>query len=249
MKPANFTLFTSLFSPLGEFALPLHAWPAVAPTFEMPTDKLPPRFASFHPKRQQEFLAGRYCAYEALVMLEAHRQKMPGDKILAVGNSRAPLWPEGTVGAISHSDHLVGAIAAYSSDALGLGLDFEAIMTDERGRRLARRVCTSMEWQMIQDRTSAAQPLGWWVTLLFSAKESLYKALFPHHQEFVGFQAVDITEVDLDAQSFRYAFSSPLKKPLPLKGHGLFRCLGKVQGFGPSGTVATACIMQQVSED
>lgn len=244
MKPAKFTLFASLFSPLGECALPLQAWPAVAPTFTVPTDKLPPRFESFHPKRQQEFLAGRYCAHEALVMLEAHRQKMPGDKILAVGNSRAPIWPEGTVGAISHSDHLVGAIAAYGSDALGVGLDFEAIMTDERGRRLARRVCTPKEWLMVQDRASVEQPLGWWVTLLFSAKESLYKALFPHHQEFVGFQAVDISGVDLDAQSFTYAFSQPLKKPLPLKGHGLFRFLTAAQGGGPAGTVVTACRMQ-----
>src|SRR5208282_5779110 len=49
------------------------------------------------PKRAQEFAAGRVCARRALAELGVV------DFPLRVGEDREPLWPEGTVGSITHT--------------------------------------------------------------------------------------------------------------------------------------------------
>ena len=96
---------------------------------------------------------------------------------------RVPVWPSGTVGSIAHSDALALALVGRRSHFAGVGIDAEL-----RGRvtdRLARRVLTSTEQRRrTQDDTA---------TLLFSAKESIYKAVNPLLGEYLGFQDVEIT--------------------------------------------------------
>ena len=72
-------------------------------------------------KRQLEFAAGRHYAHSALQALGA----APGP--LLVGPARAPLWPAGVVGAISHDDGWAAAAVARQVDCAGLGIDIESL--------------------------------------------------------------------------------------------------------------------------
>ena len=77
-------------------------------------------------KRQTEFLAGRICAYEAL------RTTTGVPSIVAVGEDRAPCWPSGVVGSITHGAGWAAVVAARSEQWRGLGLDVELLLPATR---------------------------------------------------------------------------------------------------------------------
>ena len=119
------------------------------------------------PARRAEFLAGRACARTALRALGA-----PDAPLLSAPN-RAPLWPDGVIGSITHCDGFTGAAVALLRDYRGLGFDAEVneVVTDE----LLPRVCTQREAQASRHLAGGAH----WPTLVFSIKESVYKCLNP----------------------------------------------------------------------
>lgn len=121
-------------------------------------------------KRQMEYLAGRYCAAVALRSFGC--LNVPGR-----GDDRAPLWPTGFCGSISHSQGVAVAVVGRQSAWRSLGLDLEAQLSDERARRLCAEILTPAEQQRLlalPDDAHAAR-----VSLTFSLKESLFKALYP----------------------------------------------------------------------
>lgn len=122
-------------------------------------------------KRQTEFLAGRLCAREALRRLDG-RHYVP-----AIGEDRAPVWPRGVCGSITHSTGWAAAIAGSSVHWKGLGMDAEQMMSNERATRLASEILTHDELQRMAAGPGHNVALA--VTLTFSLKESLFKALYP----------------------------------------------------------------------
>nr|WP_299242965.1 4'-phosphopantetheinyl transferase superfamily protein [uncultured Halomonas sp.] len=123
------------------------------------------------PKRRAEFLAGRLCAREA------SKRLMGSPTIPGIDENKAPLWPQGLVGSITHSGTLAAAIVASAHHYQSIGLDAEAMMNIQRAERLAPRILTPVERDWLD-----ALPLerrGAFVTQVFSLKESLFKALFP----------------------------------------------------------------------
>jgi len=121
-------------------------------------------------KRQMEYLAGRYCAAAALRSFDC----------LAVperGADRAPLWPAGFCGSISHSHGVALAVVGRQSAWRSLGLDLEARLSDERARRLCAEILTPTEQQRLQALPGDAHAGR--ISLTFSLKESLFKALYP----------------------------------------------------------------------
>ena len=128
--------------------------------------------------RLLEFATGRHCAREALRAL--------GEAPVAVPRreDRQPVWPPGIVGSISHASGYCGAVVARTSTCLGLGFDVE-----EWGRmrpELWRRIATPPEREWLRAQAGEAER---WATLLFSAKETFYKAQYPRSASFLGFQA------------------------------------------------------------
>ncbi|MBB4867299.1 enterobactin synthetase component D [Pseudomonas nitritireducens] len=119
-------------------------------------------------KRQAEYLAGRLCAREALQACGGPAQ-VPG-----TDEERAPLWPAGFCGSITHGDGWAAAIVAQSNQWRGLGLDVENRLETARAERLAAEILTPDELTRLDPQQAALQ-----VTLTFSLKESLFKALFP----------------------------------------------------------------------
>lgn len=132
---------------------------------------LPPSLHHASAKRRAEFLAGRWCAQRALWMLNG-KECVPGMR-----QDRAPQWPPGCVGSITHSDTWAAALVAYQTDYLALGLDVEHCLSNSEGKKLAPGILTAAERAHLS--RLAPEQLGLMVTLIFSVKESLFKALYP----------------------------------------------------------------------
>jgi len=131
----------------------------------------PPSIQRSVAKRQAEFLAGRLCARAALRALGGL------DQVPAIGEDRAPVWPAGVTGTITHSAGYAAALVAHRGNWRGLGLDAETLLAPERALRLAGEILTPAELQRLQAGPPALAALQ--VTLTFSLKESLFKALYP----------------------------------------------------------------------
>lgn len=119
-------------------------------------------------KRQAEYLAGRVCARAALHRLDG-RTYAP-----STAEDRSPVWPADITGSITHGKGWAAAIVAHKSTCAGLGLDQENLLDDDRAVRLQQEILTEAELQRLDPAHRALA-----VTLTFSLKESLFKALYP----------------------------------------------------------------------
>lgn len=134
------------------------------------------------PKRRREFTAGRLLARRAFAQLGiAHYP-------LRMGGDREPLWPAGVVGSISHCDGCCGVAVARTDAIRSLGLDIE--LAAPLTRDLVRLVCSPAEVQRIERLSHAGAPD--WAKIVFSAKESVYKCVFPLARRFLDFHDVEI---------------------------------------------------------
>nr|WP_298521811.1 4'-phosphopantetheinyl transferase superfamily protein [uncultured Halomonas sp.] len=159
------------------------------------------------PKRRAEFLAGRLCAREASRRLTG-TSWIPG-----IAESKAPLWPQNLVGSITHSGSLAAALVASTHRYQGIGLDAEAVMSLQRGERLAPQILTYRERDWL-----ASLPMeqrGAFVTQVFSLKESLFKALFPIVGVRFYFQDAELIHWNIQAQQIRLQLLKPLPPAWP----------------------------------
>ncbi len=149
---------------------------------------------AFSPGRLAEFRHGRACARAALLRLAV----LPA-AILA-GNNRAPLWPAGIIGSISHAGETAAAAVSDDGGLIALGLDLEPAL--ELEENLWPRICRREELDQL--RTLPGSP-GLGVRLLFSAKEAAYKALWPVTRRFLDFHDL---AVRFDPDTRRFVVSS-----------------------------------------
>ena len=137
-------------------------------------------------KRQAEFLAGRVCARAAL-------QKLEGLSFSpAIGEDRAPVWPAHISGSITHSTGRAAAIVANKTHWRGLGMDLENLLNPERAERLAKEILTPDE--LVRMAAAPAEHIALLVTLTFSVKESLFKALYPIVRQRFYFEHAEVLE-------------------------------------------------------
>lgn len=135
-------------------------------------------------KRQAEYLAGRLCARQALLQLTG------AASVPAVGADRAPCWPAGVVGSITHGDGWAAAVVAHAGDYQGLGLDVETWLSHERAERLAAQLLTPAELLRLAQLPESQRASQ--ISLSFSLKESLFKALYPLVQQRFYFHDADV---------------------------------------------------------
>lgn len=136
-------------------------------------------------KRVAEFLAGRFAARAAIEQLGA-----PVPQTIATLEQGAPNWPPALVGSITHSDFLAGALVGFSRDYAGLGLDTEVIVETERADALLSHTGQPAELNLLQEVLACDR--GTAFSFMFSAKESLYKCLYPSCGVFFGFSAARV---------------------------------------------------------
>ncbi|MFZ1470007.1 MAG: 4'-phosphopantetheinyl transferase superfamily protein [Paracoccaceae bacterium] len=141
------------------------------------------------PSRRAEFSAGRYAARVAMAALGLPLRAIP------MGDDRAPIWPAGLVGSISHCRG--ACLAAVMPGAAGLGLDLEG--DDDLPADLWDSILLPAERDWVQRQT---QP-GAAAKLIFSAKEAAYKAQYAQSRTLFGFYALQIT---VSATSFVASF-------------------------------------------
>ncbi len=146
-------------------------------------------------KRQAEHLAGRLCAQQAL-----QRLGQPSATI-ARGADGAPQWPPGVTGSITHGNGLAGAIVGLSEQWAGLGLDLEMQLSAARAQRLAGEILTPQELE--QARPLSAEAFAQRVTLTFSLKESLFKALYPLVHKRFYFHDAELLRLDAHGAELR----------------------------------------------
>ena len=143
-------------------------------------------------KRKVEFAAGRYCARAAL-----HEQGCQGHAPLAIGPGRAPLWPAGYLGSISHAHGLAIAAAASRTNLSGVGIDIERPLKKDVAQSFVAQMARSAEMEI---GLSAGLDFEHWATLVFSAKESLYKALYPQVGRCFNFHDVEVWRLQTRAR-------------------------------------------------
>ncbi len=135
-------------------------------------------------KRQREIAAGRRCARRALARLG-----IANFPVLA-GPDRAPIWPETIVGSITHTD---GCADGYCGVAVGEYRKFSGIGVDAE----PRLPLPDDLWSWILDESERQEALqsdepGIYARLVFSAKETTYKALYPTLKRILEFSDVHV---------------------------------------------------------
>ena len=135
------------------------------------------------PKRRAEFLAGRFAAGQALALLGV--AGMPGRN-----DDGSPRWPEPVIGSITHGAGRAICAVAFASELRGLGIDAERLMNESAKDEIFARICSREERALLA--RSLSSPEHHWVTFAFSAKESLYKCLYPLVGQFMDFSAARV---------------------------------------------------------
>ena len=123
-------------------------------------------------KRINEFRAGRVAARLALAELGLPERALPA------GPDRAPIWPMGVHGSISHSNSLCLAVAGRRHC---IGIDLEP----------ATPLPADLRATILDDAESGIDDLH--AKLIFSAKEAVYKAQYALTRQMLGFDAVTIS--------------------------------------------------------
>jgi 4'-phosphopantetheinyl transferase EntD len=139
-------------------------------------------------KRRREFATARACARRALGDLG-----LPPVAVLP-GEGRAPCWPDGIVGSMTHCEGYRAAAVARAKDILTIGIDAEPALPLPDG--VIGLVASPHERAQLSELTRA-QPDGCWDRLLFCAKEAVYKAWYPVTRQWLSFDDAAV-EIDPD---------------------------------------------------
>lgn len=158
---------------------------------EMPPDRADPaalavdesaQIARAVPKRRLEYAAGRQLARHLLGDMGQ------GIDALLSDADRVPCWPASVVGSITHCRSLCAVAVAPRTASAGVGLDVEpaAPMKPE----LLPLILREAERERLPDWPAPWRELAGILT--FSAKEALYKSIYPAHRVFLDFQDVEL---------------------------------------------------------
>ena len=140
--------------------------------------------------RRREFSTGRWLARKGLTRLG-----VPNFEILPDSN-RQPVWPNGIVGSITHTRDYAVVALARRLHYLSIGIDLE------KKNRIEPEIVSSILTEREQSEYSTIDP-----TLVFSAKEAVYKLIFPLTDRQLDFLDVEIL-FDYEAGVFYPQFLS-----------------------------------------
>jgi len=166
--------------------------------------------ATLAPARRPSWVAGRIALHEAFSDLGIE----PGP-ILATPRG-APALPRDLIGSISHKRTLAVGLAAPREGGASIGVDLEncppAFASAEEARTRARpdirtRVLTEDELARLEQVSEEVR--GRMVTLHFSLKEALYKAIDPLVRRHVAFHEASLTPLPDGTALVALALSPP----------------------------------------
>lgn len=144
--------------------------------------------------RKAEFLAGRFCAKQALQNLDPNLKTFE----LLRTNERGPIWPPGYCGSITHTSTCAAAAVARTTEVFSLGIDSEFILSTYAIQDL-KSIATKEELIILGDDLDQGPAM----TLLFSAKESVFKCLNPITKRWLEFEDVVLKTREENILCFR----------------------------------------------
>lgn len=164
-------------------------------------------------KRKAEYLAGRLCAKNLFRLIG-----LPDSQIqLLPQPDRLPTWPNEYIGSISHISDC--AVVGITNDFYytNLGVDIECFMDTETANSVASQIATPHE---LSNFPSLEFPIL--LTLIFSIKEAIYKAIYFEIRKLFNFDAVMVTDICLQnlkfAAKLNYKLSEKYTKNFILSG-------------------------------
>ena len=158
-------------------------------------------------KRRSEFLAGRYCAMQAL----AEVGYFP--KCIGVGKQREPVWPVGVMGAISHTTGLATSVVSSNPACRGIGIDVELTVEPSTMEKIIKHILPLESFSILKQPGLRPEEI---FTLIFSVKESFYKSAYPRVRRFFDFSAAKVVEVDLQKQRITFRVTENLCEGLTI---------------------------------
>ena len=152
------------------------------------------------PARRAEFAAGRQAARAAMAALGHDGAAIP------MGADRAPVWPAGLTGSITHAGGLALAAIAPVGASQGLGLDLEGDtpMAEDLWPTILRP--DERDWLA----TQPAHHRQHLAKRMFSAKEACYKAQYARSNTLLDFHDISIAYTDSST-----AFSAHFHRTIP----------------------------------
>ncbi|WP_415889733.1 4'-phosphopantetheinyl transferase family protein [Neptuniibacter sp. SY11_33] len=169
--------------------------------------QLPPSVADASLKRQCEYLAGRYCATDSLSKAGL---SLPIE--IGIGTHGSPIWPQGFIGSISHCEDLAASVVMpKASSNSTIGLDIERVMTAEVAKEVESRILFGKD----RDHQSAFDNFEQFLTTLFSAKEALYKAIYPQAKKVLEFDNAQLEAVYPEENRLTLSLTTSINKHLP----------------------------------
>ncbi|MFZ7090928.1 4'-phosphopantetheinyl transferase family protein [Primorskyibacter sp. 2E233] len=168
------------------------------------------------PKRQADFTGGRKAARAALAEMSLDPVPIP------VAPTRAPVFPDGVVGSISHDCGLCIALVGYSDLWQSVGIDIAPDLPLEAD--LIAEICRPEERTGVDPKNLPRH-----ARRLFSVKEAVYKAQFMQTGVIFGFQGLCVSYPKNVARFATIAETDPIppqikSRPLPFVqrcDHGL----------------------------
>ena len=188
--------------------------------------------------RKEHYRSGRICAGEVLSKLGTL-----GQPVLRDPQTREPLWPEGISGAITHSGNWAAAAAGKTSDVSGIGIDLEDLER-QVDSRISRHVCIPEEQKWLQE--CGEDFLEQNLKIIFSAKESIFKAFFPYTRTYLHFhdarilmeqtlfqksKSDSLSKKEKNSKSEKYEFVYLLLNDKVISQTGISEGKGKVHFF------------------
>ena len=130
------------------------------------------------PARKESYILGRTACHEALKKIGVN------GPVLRAQDGR-PIWPQNITGSLSNKAGIGVAAVTNNPKYLAFGIDLEEHL---KNANIAKKVCRPSEqtWVALDRGTET-------LTKLFSAKEALFKALYPQTGIFFGFQDAEFT--------------------------------------------------------
>jgi len=161
-------------------------------------------------KRRKSFVMGRVCSKNSLSKI--YDDYFP----VLVGKNRQPLWPEKVTGSISHSgDYCASVVTLKNESLISIGFDIET--SKDISDFFIDYVCT--DWEKLNRGNLAGLSHIEFSKLVFSIKESFYKAIYPVLKLELDFFDV---EVDFSEHDHSFRFRSLNQSINKLNIHGRY---------------------------
>jgi len=158
----------------------------------------PLKIAQARVERKNEYLCGRVLAQAVL------NHHFGLDQPITSMHEHLPIWPTHVLGSISHSQNKL--IVALSTHAIYLGIDIEHWVTPEFAQESAHLVLTPSEFNLWKTRACEFFDFALYVSLIFSVKESLYKAVYPTAKQYIDFLEASIVDINFENQTLTLNF-------------------------------------------